>query len=123
MRAPSRMRFSKRRADLLRTSTSRSATATRQVTGTDSTRQLFVRAETADIGFVWVHRPRHAVEHAQCVKNSQRDLQAHRAITTLDAHQRLAIHTGTVGELVLRQAAEFAPGQHMPAYVTQRPAD
>jgi hypothetical protein len=102
------------------TSTSRSAIVSPHVAWADTAWKLLVCSEAPDISLEGVNRRGHAVEHSETVKNSQYDLEAHTAVAALDAHQRLTIDAGSVGQLVLGQAAQLAPRLHVAADVAQR---
>ena len=57
------------------------------------------------------------------MQDAKYDLEAHSAVAALDAHQRLAVDAGSVGQLILGEAAQLAPRLHMAADVAQRAAD
>jgi hypothetical protein len=105
------------------TSTSRSAIVSPQVAWADTAWKLFVCPQAPNIGPKGVNRRGHAVEDSETVKDTQHDLEAHSAVAPLDAHQRLTIDAGSVGQLVLGQAAQLAPRLHMAADVAQRAPD
>jgi hypothetical protein len=104
-------------------STSRSAIVSSQVAGADTAWKLVVCPQAADIGPIGVNRGGHAVEDSKTVKDTQYDLKAHSAVAALDAHQRLTVDAGSVGQLVLGQTAQLAPRLHMAADVAQRAPD
>jgi len=105
------------------TSISRSAIVSARLAGADAAWELVICPQAPDIRRIGVNRRGHLIESSEAVKDSKHDLKAHCTVAALDAHQRLTIDAGPVGQLVLGQAAQLAPRLHMATNVAQRAPD
>jgi hypothetical protein len=94
-----------------------------QSLGAHASRQLLISPKSPDVTLVRVECARDAFDDAQGPEDSQDVLQAHAAIAAFQPADRVAMYSGSVGELGLRQAAKLAPRRQIVGDLSQRTAN